>query len=88
MSSDEYVKYKRDQYTGVRKFGVIPQYKPLSIPPEVLADRDYRAGLVPRDITALICGDPLPGYAADQVRVASPSIQHDPLDDLMFGLRV
>lgn len=31
---------------------------------DTIAERDYRAGLMPRDLTAAICGDPLPGYSA------------------------
>lgn len=33
-------------------------------PPEVIARRDHRVMLRPRTITALICGDPLPGESA------------------------
>ena len=29
------------------------------IPPHVMADRDRRLGLVPRDLTALLMGDPI-----------------------------
>lgn len=31
---------------------------------DVLAERDYRAGLTPRDLSAALMGDPLPGYSA------------------------
>jgi len=31
---------------------------------ELLAARDARAMLAPRSLTALICGDPLPGHSA------------------------
>ncbi len=34
------------------------------VPAAVLADRDRRAGLSARDTTALLLGDPLPGYSA------------------------
>lgn len=30
----------------------------------VLADRDLRCNARPRDLTAALCGDPLPGYSA------------------------
>lgn len=32
----------------------------MHVPPEVLADRDRRRELQPRDLTALLMGDPLP----------------------------
>jgi len=32
--------------------------------PEAMADRDRRSALLPRDLTALLCGDPLPGMSA------------------------
>lgn len=31
---------------------------------EVLAERGTRLSIAPRDLTALICGDPRPGYSA------------------------
>lgn len=31
----------------------------ITIPPEVLADRDRRLSMQPRDLTALLCGDPI-----------------------------
>jgi len=34
------------------------------VPDSVLADREHRRGLAPRDLTASLCGDPLPGYSA------------------------
>jgi hypothetical protein len=33
-----------------------------------LADRDARVAIYPRDLTASICGDPLPGYSAGDRR--------------------
>lgn len=33
-------------------------------PDDLLRDRDYRLGLAPRDLTAAIMGDPLPGMSA------------------------
>ncbi len=32
--------------------------------PDLLAERDRRLALQPRDLTAAFCGDPLPGYSA------------------------
>ena len=34
------------------------------IPPAVIEDRDLRQTLAPRDLTAILCGDPLPGRSA------------------------
>ncbi len=36
----------------------------IDVPPEVLADRDHRSYLVPRDLTAAVMGDPPIGYSA------------------------
>lgn len=36
----------------------------IRVPSEVLAERAYRRSLEPRDITAALFGDPLPGYSA------------------------
>ena len=36
----------------------------ITIPDEVLSDRDRRMDLSPRDLSAALCGDPLPGYSA------------------------
>ena len=33
------------------------------VPDAVQIDRDHRVTLMPRDTTALFCGDPLPGYS-------------------------
>lgn len=90
MRSEAALKIRREayraQFVGARKAGVVPKFYPLQIPVEVLADRKKRAGLFPRDITARLLGDPLPGYSeAERVRVVSPSIVHDRLDDLIFG---
>lgn len=42
------------------------------IPPDVLDDRDRRADLLPRDLTAALQGDPLPGRSAlDRLRAAA-----------------
>jgi hypothetical protein len=37
------------------------EYRPTQI---ALAERARRAALKPRDLTAALCGDPLPGYSA------------------------
>lgn len=37
---------------------------PLTIPQSVLDERDRRLALAPRDLTAAINGDPLPGMSA------------------------
>jgi plasmid stabilization system protein ParE len=34
------------------------------VPPELIEDRDRRYSIMPRDLTALLCGDPLPGMSA------------------------
>ncbi len=36
----------------------------VNVPASVLADRDARLARVPRDLTAAIAGDPLPGMSA------------------------
>jgi len=36
----------------------------MVVPDSVIADRDRRYGLVPRDLTAALAGDPLPGMSA------------------------
>jgi hypothetical protein len=63
--------------------------KPVDIPELVIADRDRRATLVPRDLTAKLLGDPLPTLSAAELpRQAGPSITCDPLDGLICpGLR-
>lgn len=69
------------QFFGVRKNGD-SRVRVLTIPLVVLADRDRRASLVPRDLTAMLMGDPPAGWR--QVVPASRSIVHDKLDDLIF----
>ena len=70
--------------TGVRAHGIVPMYRPISIPPEVIVDRDHRATLVPLNTTARLMNDPLPGCsAAEMPRAASPSFYSDPLDALV-----
>ena len=59
------------------------------IPQQVLADRDHRATLVPRDTTAMLMGDPVPGYSAAERR-SPPSFsigikrRNDHLDNLLY----
>ncbi|HEX4043237.1 MAG TPA: hypothetical protein VHY10_16185 [Xanthobacteraceae bacterium] len=36
----------------------------LHADPRALAERDQRLAVAPRDLTAALCGDPLPGYSA------------------------
>ena len=36
----------------------------VEIPIEVIAERERRLALQPRDLSAALCGDPLPGYSA------------------------
>lgn len=37
--------------------------------PELIAERDYRLSIAPRDLTAALQGDPLPGFSALERRV-------------------
>lgn len=41
----------------------------MVIPREVLADRERRLSLAPSSLTALLCGDPLPGCSAIDKRL-------------------
>lgn len=85
MASEVHRQRQAEMYRGVRKKGEGRVYN-LPTPPEVLADLERRRALRPRDLTAVLLGDPLPGRSAlDRGRNAAPSIIHDPLDDLMFG---
>ena len=43
----------------------------LSLRSDLLADRDRRANLEPRDVTAWFFGDPLPGMSALDRRLLS-----------------
>ena len=48
--------------------------QPVQIPAPVLAARDARLALSPRDLTAAIAGDPLPGMSAlDRRRERGPA---------------
>ena len=71
------------QYFGVRARNVIPKMRTIEVPPEVVADRQRRASLVPRDLTAMLMGDPPPGWRVEKIQ--SPSIVSDSLDGLIFG---
>jgi hypothetical protein len=60
-------------YQRRRRAGELPPPAPCAVqdqrvdvepPPEVLADRDARASLLPASPTQALCGDPLPGYSA------------------------
>jgi hypothetical protein len=44
------------------------QVHALDVPADVLADRDRRAQLAPRDLVGWLAGDPLPGYSALEAR--------------------
>lgn len=58
------------------------------IPPHVLADRDRRLNMNPRDLSIVPLGDPLPGYsAADRTPSIVPAVHRDPLDALIFRRR-
>ncbi len=62
--------------------------RPTIVPPEVKTVRYERLMLRHATIIGHVSGDPLPGESAlDRRRsTAAPSIVHDPLDDLVFGL--
>jgi hypothetical protein len=53
-----------EQLNGLRGLRINRKVKVENIPQEVLADRDYRADLPPRSLSAAFFGDPLPGYSA------------------------
>lgn len=48
----------------LQKSHVVDDYQRPRIPPETLADRDRRAQLAHRDLTAVLMGDPPPGMSA------------------------
>lgn len=50
---------------------------PLEIPDDVLAEQIHHNGLHPRDVTASICGDPLPG---ESVLERGPELTIAPYD--------
>lgn len=57
-------KYEKDNYVGrnAKKTGFFtPSARPAE---DVIVERDRRLALQPRDLTALLFGDPLPGYSA------------------------
>lgn len=57
----------------------------LNISEKQRLDRDRRSCLLPLDLSLVPLGDPLPGYSAlDQAPSIAASLQHDPLDDLIF----
>jgi len=54
--------------------------RPLEVPDHVLAERERRYQLTPCDLTALLLGDPLPGFSAldGQRRADGPSLPPGP----------
>lgn len=70
------------QFFGVRARG--SGLRPLVVPPDVESDRLRRSFLVPRDLTAFLMGDPPKGWRLEAIK--APSIVHDALDDLIFGV--
>jgi len=74
-----------DMYRGVRRRGEGRVPPKLEIPPSVLADRDRRLHLRPRDVSAALCGDPLPGRSAlERGPDPRPFRRTDVLDGLRF----
>lgn len=55
--------YLKGQYVGPYRDFLFTR-DPRDIPPSVIDDRDRRAQLAPRDLTAAFFGDPLPGMSA------------------------
>lgn len=47
-----------------RRYRPVEEIAPVAAPSTVLAEREYRLALAPRDLTAALFGDPLPGYSA------------------------
>jgi IS30 family transposase len=62
------IQRKRDEWRGpdYKKYQrtVVESDFRIEIPEEVLVDRERRRDLQPRDLTAALCGDPLPGRSA------------------------
>lgn len=58
--------HQRERIHGRATVDAGPPVKTIFIPEDVLADRDRRMRLkfAPRDLTAMFCGDPLPGASA------------------------
>lgn len=56
------LRHDRERSAGYRN--ATETQRVFEIPDEVWADRDRRLGLTPRDLSATLCGDPLPGYSA------------------------
>ena len=83
---EQRARYASQNYTGSNWKGNIVTTNTVTVPDHVIAERDHRATLVPRDTTALRMGDPLPGYsAAERAPSIVASIYRDPLDALIFG---
>lgn len=71
---------------GVRAHGVVPRPSTVSIPDDVLIERDRRLSIVPGNTTAALMNDPPAGYSALERAVEqSPSIVSDPLDGLIYA---
>jgi response regulator RpfG family c-di-GMP phosphodiesterase len=60
----------RDVCKGLARI-VIHDVKAVAIPDHVLAERDQRLARQPRDLTAAIVGDPLPGRSALDRKMAN-----------------
>jgi hypothetical protein len=55
----------RDRYGSPFRETGLPQPSAANrAPDDLLTDRNHRSGLAPRDLTAAVFGDPLPGYSA------------------------
>lgn len=80
------VQRQRYAQTYARR-GWLELTRTIAVSHDALAERDQRLALMPRDLTALICGDPLPGYSALERRESGPQRRSDPLDALVFHRR-
>lgn len=55
---------QRNDAVGVNWRGTIFETERPTVPPEIVQLQTHRVMLRPKTITALICGDPLPGESA------------------------
>ena len=79
-------RYADKNWQGQKWKGNIIATNTVPVPAHVIAERDHRSTLVPRDTTAFLLGDPLPGYSMQERAPAIvPRIYRDPLDALVFG---
>lgn len=60
----------RDACKGLGRV-VIHDVQPVAVPDHVLVEREQRLARQPRDLTAAIAGDPLPGSSALDRKMAS-----------------